>query len=77
MRSEGRRVPRTGAVAHPDPGEIERILKVHNIAYIREMKSHPAYWWKHQGRFLVDFQGTKKDLISLISADLKQNKTKV
>jgi len=71
MRSEGRRVSRDMGVTHPEPGDIERILKSNNIPFTRESKSPPSYWWKHQGRFVVEYPGTKHELISLISSGLK------
>lgn len=71
MRSEGRRVSLDTGVAHPEPGDIERILKAKKILFTRESKSHPAYWWKNQGRFVVEYPGPKKDLIALVSSGLK------
>jgi signal recognition particle subunit SRP19 len=71
MRSEGRRVPRTSGVQNPDAGDIERILKKNHIQYSREPKSHPAYWWKGQGRIIVEYTGSKGDLIHLIGSSLK------
>ncbi len=71
MRSEGRRVSLDTGVSNPEPGDIERILKANKIPYVREPKSHPAYWWKNQGRFVVDYTGPKRELIALISTGLK------
>lgn len=76
MRSEGRRVSRGTGVAHPEPGDIERILKANRIPFTRESKSHPAYWWKHQGRFVVEHTGSKGELIALISSGLKNAEKK-
>jgi len=71
MRSEGRRVSHDTGVAHPEPGDIERILKANRISFTRESKSHPAYWWKHQGRFVIEYPGSKGELIALVSSGLK------
>ena len=71
MRSEGRRVSRGTGVAHPEPGDIERILKANRIPFTCESKSHPAYWWKHQGRLVVEHSGSKGELIALVSSGLK------
>ena len=56
---------------HPEPGDIERILKANRISFTRESKSHPAYWWKHQGRFVIEYPGSKGELIALVSSGLK------
>jgi signal recognition particle subunit SRP19 len=77
MRSEGRRVSRETGAAQPEPGDIERILKTSHIPYTREAKSHPAYWWKHQGRFVVEYAGSKRELIRLITTSLKNSGKKV
>jgi len=76
MRSEGRRVSYDTGIAHPEPGDIERILKTNHITYNRETKSHPAYWWKHQGRFMVEYSKTKGELVNLIGTSLKSSQKK-
>lgn len=73
-RSEGRRVPGSLSVQSPAPGDIERILKSHRIRYQRENRSHPSFWWKQEGRFVVEYDGTKRDLIRLIGTSLRDSK---
>jgi len=70
-RSEGRRVSQGSGASHPEPMDIERILKANQIPFNRESKSHPSFWWKHQGRFIVDYSGPKSVLINLIGNALK------
>lgn len=69
-RSEGRRTSRAMSVQEPSPSTIERILKSNKITFTHEEKSHPAYWWKREGRFMVDYTGTKRELISIIGKAL-------
>lgn len=70
-RSEGRRVPRSAGVQNPEPAVIERILTKNHIVCKREPKSHPAFWWKGQGRIIAEYSGSKAELINLISHALK------
>ena len=76
-RSEGRRTSRAMSVQEPSPSTIERILRSNKISFTHEDKSHPAYWWKHEGRFMVEFTGTKSDLITLIGKALSDTGKKI
>ena len=70
-RNEGRRTPLSLSVQSPVPEEIERILKSNKIRYQREKKAHPSFWWKHEGRFVVSYEGSKQSLITLVGDALK------
>jgi len=71
-RKEGRRTPLSLSVQNPVPDEIERILKSNQIKFQKEKKTHPSFWWKHEGRFIAEYEGSKQSLITLIGEALKK-----
>jgi signal recognition particle subunit SRP19 len=70
-RKEGRRTSLSFSVQNPVSDEIERVLKSSRILYQKEKKSHPSFWWKHENRFIITYEGSKQDLINLIGKSLK------
>lgn len=71
-REEGRRVSRETAVQTPAIPDIERALASCGVKYRREKKSHPAWWWKHEGRVIADTAGPKTDLLKKVAGELKK-----
>ena len=71
-REEGRKVARVSAVQAPAVAEIERALASCGIKYHREKKSHPAWWWKNEGRIIADCDGPKTDLLRRVATELKK-----
>jgi len=72
MRKEGRRVPKGQAVLAPAIPDIERALATCGVKYRREKKSHPSWWWKHEGRVIADCEAPKTDLIHKVAAELRK-----
>jgi signal recognition particle subunit SRP19 len=69
-RNEGRRVTRECAVPAPAIPDIERALASCGIKYRREKKSHPSWWWKHEGRIVADCGDKKSSVLRKVAAEL-------
>lgn len=76
-RRNGRRVSRGLASDRPTVNDIESALKQLHISYERQDKSHPAFWWKHDGRIVVMFKGSKKELIRTVAANLNVKQVRI
>ncbi|MBN1167610.1 MAG: signal recognition particle subunit SRP19/SEC65 family protein [Methanospirillaceae archaeon] len=73
-RRSGRRVPKTLASDKPTIHDIEEALSRLHLSYTRENKSHPAFWWRHDGRLIVPFKGSKNELIRSVAAGIDVKK---
>ncbi|MFH0967457.1 MAG: signal recognition particle subunit SRP19/SEC65 family protein [Methanobacteriota archaeon] len=71
-REEGRRVARGSAVQTPAAADIERALASCGIKYRREKKSHPTWWFKHEGRIIAECGGPKTELLKKVAIELKK-----
>jgi signal recognition particle subunit SRP19 len=71
-RNEGRRVSSDIAVHTPAIPDIERALASCGITYRREKKSHPSWWWKHEGRVIAACSGPKTEILRKVAAELKK-----
>lgn len=71
-RNEGRRVSRAVAVQTPAIQDIERALASCGVKYRREKKSHPSWWWKHEGRVIADCSGPKTSLLMQVAEELRK-----
>ena len=71
-RCEGRRIPRTAAVQTPAIPDIERALAACGVKYRREKRSHPGWWWRHEGRVIANCPGPKTDLLNRVAAELRK-----
>ena len=60
MRQEGRRVSRSRAVKEPTLADIEKAAKKSGLTCRPEQKHHPAYWWKKEGRLVVNWDKSKE-----------------
>ncbi len=73
--SEGRKVSKELAVAEPTLSEIERALKRLGLEYtIEKEKAYPGKWYEKSGRILVEWEGTKMELLKEVSLKLKEIK---
>ena len=70
-RSEGRRVPRSRARKEPTLADIEKAVKHCRLRYRTEKKSHPSYWWKHEGRIVVSWEQGKEKLLAVVAGALE------
>lgn len=71
-RKEGRRVAKSEAVPQPNLSRIARAAKAAGLAVAEEdaSKSHPARWFAREGRLVVDFAGSKEELLHKIASAL-------
>jgi signal recognition particle subunit SRP19 len=70
-RSEGRRVPRPRSVRDPSLSDLEKAVKKCGVRYRLEQKSHPAFWWKREGRIIVTWGEGKEKLLKKIAGCLE------
>lgn len=70
-RRGGRRVPLDMARETPKTKAIHRAAKKSGLsARIEEGAHHPAYWWKQEGRVIVEWPGTKEELLKKVAQKL-------
>ena len=71
--SEGRKISLEDSVADPSLSEIERALKRIGLTYnVQKEFSYPGKWYEKSGRILVEWEGTKLELIREISLKIKE-----
>ena len=70
-RNQGRRIPQEIAQETPKIRAIHKAAKKAGLsARIEEGVSHPAYWWKQEGRVIVEWKGSKEELMKKIALKL-------
>ena len=73
--SEGRKIAKEYAVSDPTLNDIEKALKRLNLEYSLEKEvKYPGKWYEKSGRALVEWEGTKLELIKEISLKIKETK---
>ncbi len=71
--SQGRKVSKEIAVKEPDLNEIERALKRMGLKYSMQKEfSYPGKWYEKSGRVLVEWEGTKLELLKEVSLKIKE-----
>lgn len=71
--SEGRKISKETAVSNPTIAEIERALKRLGFSYsTQKERSYPGKWYEKSGRILVEYEGTKLELIREISLKIQE-----
>jgi signal recognition particle subunit SRP19 len=71
--NEGRKVSKEIAVADPSLSDIERALKRLGLSYnIDRERSYPGKWYEKSGRVLVEWDGTKLELLKEVSLKIKE-----
>lgn len=71
--SEGRKVAKEYAVSDPTLSDVEKALKRLNLQYTLEKDAkYPGKWYEKSGRALVEWEGTKLDLIREIGLKIKE-----
>jgi signal recognition particle subunit SRP19 len=70
QRREGRRVRKGLAVKSPEPAVIEAALRRMDLQYRKEEHHHPARWAEREGRIVVEWEGSKEDLIQQVAQNL-------
>lgn len=70
---EGRKISLEDSVAEPTLNEIERALKRIGLTFnVQKEFSYPGKWYEKSGRILVEWEGTKLELIREISLKIKE-----
>jgi len=71
--SEGRKISLEDSVKEPSINEIERALKRLNLEYsLQKENAYPGKWYEKSGRVLVEWEGTKLELIHTVSLEIKK-----
>ncbi len=71
--SQGRKISKEDAVKDPSISDIERALKRLGFTYESEKdKAYPGKWYAKSGRVLVEYEGTKLELIKEVSLKIKE-----
>jgi signal recognition particle subunit SRP19 len=71
--SQGRKVSKEIAVKEPNLNEIERALKRMVLKYSMQKEfSYPGKWYEKSGRVLVEWEGTKLELLKEVSLKIKE-----
>lgn len=66
--SQGRKVSKEIAVSKPTLSEIEKALKRLGFTYsMQKERSYPGKWYEKSGRVLVEYEGTKLELLKEVS----------
>jgi signal recognition particle subunit SRP19 len=70
--NEGRKISKEDCVKEPTINEIERAVKRLGLQYdIQKEASYPGKWYEKSGRILVEWEGTKLELIREVSLEIK------
>ena len=70
---EGRKIAKDDCVAEPSINEIEKALKRLGLTYeLDKNQAYPGKWYEKSGRALVEWEGTKLELIKEISLKIKE-----
>ena len=71
-RDKGRKVPKRDAFEAPTAHMVYEVVKSLGLDCILELeKSYPRYWFRSEGRVLVEPKLKKKDLIKKVASKLK------
>ena len=70
---QGRKVSKDLAVKEPALNDIERALKRLGLKYtIDKERAYPGKWYEKSGRILVEWEGTKLELLKEVSLNIKE-----
>ena len=71
--NEGRKISKNDAVKDPTINDIERALKRLKLQYSMQKDcAYPGKWYDKSGRVLVEWDGTKLELLRTISSEIKK-----
>jgi signal recognition particle subunit SRP19 len=72
---EGRKIAKIDAVSDPSLSDIERAVKRLGLKYeVQKDVAYPGKWYEKSGKILVEWEGTKLELIRAISSEIKEMK---
>lgn len=70
---QGRKVSKEIAVSEPSITDIERALKRLGLQYsLQKERAYPGKWYEKSGRVLVEWEGTKLELLKEVSLKIKE-----
>lgn len=70
---EGRKIAKIDAVSDPTISDVERAVKRLGLKYeLQKDVAYPGKWYEKSGKILVEWEGTKLELIRTISSEIKQ-----
>ena len=70
--SEGRKISKEDSVKEPTLNDIERALKRLGLPHsVQKEVAYPGKWYEKSGRVLVEWEGTKLDLLRKVSLEIK------
>ncbi|MBQ2666680.1 signal recognition particle subunit SRP19/SEC65 family protein [Methanobrevibacter sp.] len=70
---EGRKIAKEDAVKDPTLSDVERAVKRLGLKHsVQKEVSYPGKWYEKSGRILVEWEGTKLELIREVSSEIKQ-----
>ena len=70
---EGRKISKEDCVKDPSMNEIEKALKRLGLSYnIDKERAYPGKWYEKSGRVMVEYEGTKLELIREVSLKIKE-----
>ena len=70
---EGRKISKEDCVKDPSMNEIEKALKRLGLSYnIDKERAYPGKWYEKSRRVLVEWEGTKLELIREVSLKIKE-----
>ncbi|WP_458456572.1 signal recognition particle subunit SRP19/SEC65 family protein [Methanobrevibacter sp.] len=71
--NQGRKIALEDCVKDPTMNEIEKALKRLGLKYnIDKERAYPGKWYEKSGRVLVEWEGTKLELIREVSLKIKE-----
>ena len=71
--NERRKISKKFAVKDPSLNDIERALKRLGLKYsVQKEVSYPGKWYEKSGRVLVEWEGTKLELLKEVSLKIKE-----
>lgn len=70
--NEGRKIAKEDAVNDPTLSDIERAAKRLGLKYSTQKDvAYPGKWYEKSGRVLVEWEGTKLELLREVSVEIK------
>jgi signal recognition particle subunit SRP19 len=70
--NQGRKISKEYAVKEPTISDIERAAKRLGLKYDTQKEAaYPGKWYEKSGRILIEWEGTKLELLREVSAEIK------
>jgi signal recognition particle subunit SRP19 len=73
-REDGRRATKSLSVKNPTVAEIERSLRKIGVKFRTEPQSHPAFWFRREGRVVALTSEKKESLIRKVAQKMESQK---